>query len=78
MLIALIVLAVIIAVYVKKSKVRRAAAIAAYKEGKPMPDAEQKAAEEAKLAEKEAKKKEKQLAKLRSYGIIDENNNKLI
>lgn len=77
-LIALVVLVVIIAVYVKKSKVRRAAAIAAYKEGKPMPDAEQKAAEEAKLAEKEAKKKEKQLAKLRSYGIIDENNNKLI
>lgn len=67
--IAVFVVAFIILVlwYVKKSKKNREASILAYKEGRPMPDAEQKAKEEAKAQEKYAKKRAKQEAKLKKY-----------
>lgn len=58
---------IFIAWYVKTSKVRREAAIAAYKAGKPLPDAAEKEAQEKKEAEKYAKKKAKQEASLRKY-----------
>lgn len=53
--------------YVKMSKKRREAAIAAYKAGKPLPDAAEKEAQDKKEAEKYAKKKAKQEANLRKY-----------
>lgn len=75
-LIILLVLVVLAVIYIRKSKARRNASIAAYKDGRPMPDADEKAKEEAKKLEKEEKKKAKQLAKLRSYGIIKDDNDK--
>lgn len=59
--------AVLVVWYVKKSKKHREAAIDAYKNGKPLPDAEAKARDEKKLAEKYAKKRAKQEAHLRKY-----------
>ncbi len=53
--------------YIKMSKKRREAAIAAYKAGKPLPDAAEKEAQEKKEEEKYQKKKAKQEANLRKY-----------
>lgn len=67
--IAVLVVAFVILViwYVKKSKKRRAAAIEAYKKGEPLPDAEAKARDDKKAADKYAKKRAKQEANLRKY-----------
>lgn len=66
-IVAVVVLVVFAAGYVKKSKKRRAEAIEAYKAGKPVPDLAEKEKADAKIAEKEAKKRAKQEAKLNSY-----------
>lgn len=68
--IAIIVLVILTVLYVKKSKKRRAEAIAAYQAGKPIPGQEERAQLEAKAAAKYEKKREKQLAKLKNYGVI--------
>lgn len=68
-IIAVLVIAftVLVVWYVKVSKARREASIAAYKAGKPLPDIAEKEAQEKKEAEKYAKKKAKQEANLRKY-----------
>lgn len=58
---------VLVMFYVKRSKKNREASIIAYKEGLPMPDADRKAKEDAKAAEKYSKKRAKQEAKLKKY-----------
>ena len=68
--IAIIVLVILAVLYIKKSKKRRAEAIAAYQAGKPVPGQEERDQLEAKVAAKYEKKREKQLAKLKSYGVI--------
>lgn len=71
-----VVIAVVIAaaLYIRKSKARRAQAIEAYKAGKPVPSLAEKEKAEAKQAEKDAKKRARQEARLRSYGILPEEN----
>lgn len=59
--------AVLVIWYVKMSKKRKAASIAAYKAGKPLPDADAKAKEEAKAEAKYQKKRAKQEANLKKY-----------
>ncbi|MBQ8210618.1 MAG: leucine-rich repeat domain-containing protein [Clostridia bacterium] len=68
-IIAVLVVAFVILLvwYVKMSKKRRDASIAAYNAGKPLPDVAEKEAQEKKEAEKYAKKKAKQEANLRKY-----------
>ena len=66
-LVLVIAFAVLVVVYVKNSKKRREASIEAYKNGKPMPDAEAKERDEKKIADKYAKKRAKQEAHLRKY-----------
>ncbi|MBR5498276.1 MAG: leucine-rich repeat domain-containing protein [Clostridia bacterium] len=66
-LVLVIAFAVLVVVYVKNSKKRREASIEAYKNGKPMPDAEAKERDEKKAADKYAKKRAKQEAHLRKY-----------
>lgn len=71
--IAIIVLVILAVLYIKKSKKRRAEAIAAYQAGQPVPGQAERDQLEAKAAAKYAKKREKQLSKLKSYGIVDDN-----
>lgn len=73
-IIAVIVLAVLAVLYVKKAKKRRAASIEAYKNGTEMPCTEERLAAKAKEDKKYAEKRKKSLAKLKAYGIIDDDN----
>lgn len=66
-LVLVIAFVVFVVWYVKKAKQRRAAAIEAYKAGKPLPDAAEKEAYDKKEAEKYAQKKAKQEANLKKY-----------
>ncbi len=67
-IIVLVIIAVIFIIrYIAAAKKRRALSIAAYKEGKPLPDEEARKKEEKKIADKLAKKRAKQEASLKKY-----------